>query len=135
MRRGARGFSLIVTIFVILVLAALGAFAVRIGITQQQTMNFSLLNARAQSAADSGIEYGANQALLGANCSASTVLNLAAPGLSGFTVTVTCSASAHNVAGTIYQAYALSATAQHGTYASSDFVQRTATRTVSNAPP
>jgi MSHA biogenesis protein MshP len=134
-RPRSAGFSLIVTIFVILVLAGLGAFAMRLGLTQQQTVNFSLLDARAQSAAASGIEYGANQALMGANCAPSTTLNPGAPGLAGFTITVTCSASTHNVAGMVYQAYLLSATAQHGTYGTSDFVQRTSTRTVTNAPP
>jgi hypothetical protein len=34
----------------------------------------------------------------------------------------------------LYQAYALSATAQLGNYGGSDFVSRTVTRTVTNAP-
>ena len=133
--RVARGFSLLVTLFVILVLAALAAFAMRIGATQGQSVDFGLLNARAQAAAASGIEYGANRALRAAICAPSTTLVLGAVGLKGFSVTVTCSASMHTVSGTSYEAYLLTATAQRGTYGSPDFVQASETRSVNNAPP
>ncbi|HXY97934.1 MAG TPA: hypothetical protein VEH00_13295 [Steroidobacteraceae bacterium] len=132
--RAARGFSLVVTLFVVLVLAALAAFALQIGVTQQQTVNFGLLNARAQAAADSGIQYGANQALVAASCPASTTLNPAAVGLPGFTLIVTCSASAHQIAANTYQAYVLTSTAQYGAYGASDYVSRTSSLTVNNAP-
>lgn len=140
-RAAARGFSLIVTIFVILVLAGLGAFAVRVGISQQQSVNFGLLNARAQAAAGSGIEYAANQALRQNHCPPTPpALTLTAAGLTGFSVTVTCQLSQHTIGPLpppptpMYQAYLLTSTAQYGTYGSSDFVQRTLTRSVTNAP-
>jgi MSHA biogenesis protein MshP len=132
--RRDRGFSLMAALFVILVLAALGAFAVRISVSQQQTAAFDLLNARAQSAADGGIEYGANRALKAASCPGSTTFNLAAAGLAGFRVTVTCAVSLHTIGYTSYSAYLLSSTAQQGTYGSADFVQRQVIRTVTNAP-
>jgi len=135
LRAGERGFSLLVTLFVILVLAALAAFAVRIGATQAQSVDFDLLNTRARAAAASGIEYGANRALRAASCVPSTILILGAVGLKGFSVTVTCSASMHTVSGTSYEAYLLTATAQRGTYGSPDFVQASETRSVNNAPP
>lgn len=133
-----RGFSLIAAIFVILVLGALAAFAVRVGATQQQTADFALLNARAQAAADSGIEFGANQALVHGSCpAAASTLNLTAVGLAGFTVTVTCTVTNHQIGAapaTTYQAYALTSVAQLGTYGTSGYVARTAARTVNNAP-
>ena len=132
--RSARGFSLIAAIFVILVVSALGAFALRVGITQQQTVVFTLLSARAQVAADSGIEYGANRALKAASCPSTTTLNLTAAGLAGFSVTVKCAASPHNVGGTSYQAYSLTSTARRGNYGTADFVSRTSVRVVTNAP-
>ncbi|MGH8221002.1 MAG: type II secretion system protein [Steroidobacteraceae bacterium] len=135
-RRRSRGFSLIVTVFVILVLAALGVFAVRIGVTQQQSVDFDLLNARAQAAAASGIEYGAYQALVALKCPPpSKTLHPTATGLTGFTVTVTCSPSMHTVSGASKESYLLSAVAQRGVYGSPDFVQASATRSVNNAPP
>ena len=139
--RDAHGFSLIVTLFVILVLAALGLFALRIAATQQQSVDFGLLEARAQAAAASGIQYGANRALQAPGiCAASKTLNLTAPGLQGFTVTVSCSASTHAVLGSPCPgnnctSYALTAIAQRGVYGKPDFVQATQSLSVNNAPP
>jgi len=132
--RRERGFALMATIFVLLVLTALAAFAVRIGTNQQQSVAFDVLIARAQAAADSGIEYGANRALTVSQCAASTVLTPTAPALNGFTVTVTCSASPHQVGAVTYHAYVLQSTAQKGTYGSADYVARTSSRTVNDAP-
>ena len=138
MRRDAGGFALIAAIFVILVLAALALFAVRIGATQQQTADYALLNARARLAADSGIEYGTNQALLHGSCpAAATTLSLTAVGLNGFTVKVTCTVTNHQIGAappTTYHAYALTSVAQLGIYGTSGYVARTATRTVNDAP-
>jgi MSHA biogenesis protein MshP len=133
--RGMQGFSLIVTIFVIVVLAALGFFALQIAETQQQSVDYGLLNARAQSAAASGIQYGANRALKAGVCAASKTLNLTATGLTGFSVIVTCTTTTHTVSGTNYQSYALNAVAQRGTYGNPDFVQATQSLSVNNAPP
>jgi len=132
--RTERGFSLVVAVFVILVLAALAAFAIRVGASQQYAASSDLLIARAQAAAASGIEYGANRALRAASCPASVALAPTAVGLKGFTVTVTCAVSAHQIGLNVYQAYALSATAQRGNYGTPDFVSRTVTRSVTNAP-
>ena len=74
--RAARGFALLAAIFVLLVLAALAAFAFRIGLNQQQTASYDVLLARAQAAADSGLEYGANRALKAGSCAASTSVAL-----------------------------------------------------------
>ncbi len=135
--RPAGGFALIAAIFVTLVLAALAAFAVRIGATQQQTADFGMLNARAQAAADSGIEYGLNQALVHGSCPGpSTTLSPTAAGLKGFTVVVTCTVTNHQIGAgpTTYHAYALTSVAQLGTYGTSGYVARTAVRTVTDAP-
>lgn len=135
-RQSERGFSLVAAVFVILVLAALGTYAVRVGITEQQTAAFDLSIARAQAAADSGIEYGANRALTVASCPATkTTLAPAAPGMTGFTITVTCAVVTPNIGGNVYSVYTLTSIASRGTYGTSDFVSRNATRTVTNAPP
>jgi MSHA biogenesis protein MshP len=133
--RKERGFALMATIFVLLVLTALAAFSVRIATTQQQSVAFDVLVARAQAAADSGIEYGANQALRYAQCPGSAPVTLGAATLNGFAVTVTCSPTPpHQVGATSYHAYVLQSTAQQGTYGSADYVARTVTRTVNDAP-
>jgi MSHA biogenesis protein MshP len=130
------GFALVAAIFVLLTLAALAAFAFRIGLNQQQTASYDLLVVRAQAAADSGIEYAANQALKSGSCLSSTPLTLTAVGLSGFTVTVTCQRSPvlHRIGAQSYPAFTLTSTARRGTYGSADFVSRTAAASVSTAP-
>ena len=135
-RDRSRGFSLVIAIFVVLVLATLGAIAVRLGVTQQQAADFGLLEIRAQAAAEAGIEYGVNRALKAGSCPASVTLNPAAPGLLGYVVSVSCSPTpAHLVLGVARQTYVVSATAKRGTYGNADFVARSVTRTATNAPP
>ncbi len=128
-----RGFSLVAAIFLIVVIAALGAFAVRIGASQQQTVSLELLSARALSAAQSGIEFGAYQALDASSC-ANTTLNLAEAGLNGFTVDVTCAATAHAESGGTVNVYRIDATAYAGTYGMPDYVSRHVFATFTDAP-
>ena len=118
-----RGFSLVAALFLIVVVALLGAFAVRIGAGQQQTVNLALLSAKALAAANSGIEYGAHQALNAGSC-ASTTLNLTEGGLNGFTVSVTCSFTPHTVSTTAVNVYRIDATASMGAFGQPDFVSR-----------
>lgn len=106
-----RGFSIITAIFLIVVLAALGAFAVSLSRVQQTTAAYDEMGSRAWQAAQAGIEWGAWQALRnGGACAGAT--NLALPGsLVLFTVTVNCISTAHVEAGTPVTIYQLAATA------------------------
>ncbi|HUN71492.1 MAG TPA: hypothetical protein VMU52_04215 [Steroidobacteraceae bacterium] len=136
------GFSLVAAIFLIVVLAALGAFAVQVAMSQYQSSTSELLQARAQAAAQAGIEYEANLALhrVPASCLAANTLNLTATAgaLAGFVVKVACSSTTHQIyTGGVpqnYTVYALAATASKGTYGAQDYVARTVTRNVTNAP-
>lgn len=139
------GFSLVAAIFLIVVLAALGAFAVQVAMTQYQTSSSELLQARAQAAAEAGIEYGANLTLqvptICTSTPSSNTLNLTQGTLTGFVVTVTCTPTQHQIYSPStstwqpYTVYALAATASEGAYGSQDYVARTVTRNVTNAPP
>jgi MSHA biogenesis protein MshP len=131
-RTSSAGFSLIAALFLIVVVAALGAFAVRIGSGQQQTVNLALLSARALSAANSGIEFGANRALAG-SCAGAT-LNLTEAGLNGFTVTVTCTVATHAENNIAVSVYRIGATAVAGTYGMPDYVSRYVYATFTSVP-
>jgi MSHA biogenesis protein MshP len=141
--KGQSGFSLVAVIFLIVVLAALGAFAVQVAMTQYQGSNLELLQARAQAAAEAGIEYDANLALqrVPASCLASNTLTLrpTAGALAGFVVQVTCTSTTHQIyiaaTPTIKTVYALSATASEGSYGTQGYVTRTVTRNVTDASP
>ncbi len=124
-----RGFSLIAAVFLIVVLAVLGAFAVRIGSTQQQTVSLSIAQARALAAANTGIEFGSQQVLNGGNCGTTTLV-LTEMSLSGFTVKVGCTAVSHTALTLPKTSYALDAVAHKGAYGTPDYVSRHVTRTV-----
>lgn len=112
MRVGQRGFSIITAIFLIVVLAAFGAFAVSMFRVQQTSAALDELGSRAYQAAQAGIEWGAWQVLRGPGTCAAATGNLALPGsLSGFTATVTCASTSHTEAGNPVTIYQLTATA------------------------
>lgn len=104
-KRGSRqaGFSVVTAVFLVVVLALLGAFIVSVSGLQQAGHQLDVQGVRAYQAARAGLEWGAYQVLdpnntLGTpalpSCPASpTSLSGLAQSLSVFTVTVTCSAS------------------------------------------
>jgi MSHA biogenesis protein MshP len=128
-----RGFSLVAALFLIVVLATLGTFAIRAGLGQQQTVNLAVLGSRALEAARTGIEWGAQRALVGGVC-ANTTLNLTEGTLNGFTVQVTCVVTNHAEAGGTYQVYTFTSLAQSGVYGTNDYVSRSVRARFTNAP-
>ena len=122
-RRPQRGVSLVAAIFLLVVLAGLGVFAVRLGVLQAQTTTSGLRAAQAFHAAKSGIAWAAHQALNGGLCGPA-VLNLAEGGTSGFDVTIQCAQSAHIEAGSALNVFIIDALAEAGTYGGPDYVSR-----------
>lgn len=92
-----RGVSLISAIFLLVVIAALGVFAVTLSTTQNQSQTMDVMGARAYQAALAGVEWAAfnasNQAGAAwvAGCPVSSALAPLAGNLAPFTVTVNCS--------------------------------------------
>jgi Tfp pilus assembly protein PilX len=137
-----RGMALVAVVFMIVVLAAFAAFAMRVGAASEQDVATELLGERAMAAARSGLEFGLNRALTpppAASCAAhpTTAINpssftLTQGSLNGFAVTVTFFCT--DVVAGNYQSFNLVATATRGAYGSPDYVARTVTRFVSNAP-
>ena len=96
-RQGEGGFAIISAIFIVVVLALLGAFAARISGTQHIGSALDLQSARVLQAARSGLEWGMYQWAHGASYTCPATTNLAMPGtatsLAGITVTVTCTST------------------------------------------
>ncbi|OGS90374.1 MAG: hypothetical protein A2Z95_03180 [Gallionellales bacterium GWA2_60_18] len=131
--RSSKGFSLISAIFLLVVIAALGTFAVTLSTTQQQSAALDVMGARAYQAARVGIEWGAYQALpnsavgFAADCRAGATSQQVTPlpnTLSGFTVNVGCSSTAHSEAAATVTVYQLTSTATQGTVATPNYVER-----------
>ena len=127
-----RGVSLITALFLIVVLAGIASFAVRLTAVQQQSVGSSLQATRALLAARSGIEWAAHRALNGGSCSAQST-TLSEAGAAGFTVSVTCSQSAHSEGGATVNVYAIESLAESGSYGGPDYVSRRLHATVTDA--
>ena len=133
-RRGKQaGMALVAALFLMVVVASLGAFAVRIGAGQQQTVNLALLGTRAMAAASSGIEWAAYQALIGGVACPSGTLSLTEGALSGFTVTVTCNVRSHAEGSGTVNIYVVEAFASKGSYGTPDYVSRRIRAKLTNA--
>ena len=129
MHKFQNGFSLISAIFLLVVIAALGTFAVTLSTTQQQSAALDVMGARAYQAARAGIEWGAYQVLRnGGSCAATQDLPALAGTLNGFTVTVTCAAvpqydEANTVTGKV-TIYNLTSTAIQGAVNTPNYINR-----------
>ncbi|NNC64509.1 MAG: pilus assembly protein MshP [Gammaproteobacteria bacterium] len=122
-RARQRGVSLVAAIFLLVVLAGLGVFAVRLGVLQAQTTASGLRAAQAFHAARAGVAWAAHQALNGGGCGAAT-LNLTEGGTSGFDVAIQCAQSSHVEAGSTVNVYVIDALAEGGAYGGPDYVSR-----------
>jgi len=116
-------------IFLLVVLAALGAFMVTFSTVQHTTSAQDVLGVRAAQAARAGIEWGSYQVLTpvaaptAAACTTSPLV--LAGNLTGFTVTVTCSTFGPFVEnGNSITIYNITSTASMGTAGSSTYVNR-----------
>jgi MSHA biogenesis protein MshP len=129
----AAGFVLPSAIFLLVVLAALGAYLVSIGTTQQQTLVQDVEGTRAYWAARAAAEYGLALALSPEDTGGPTVFAACPTGvpggaLEGFSITLTCERSpavGHHVeAGVHLVVYTISATASRGTPGGFGYVER-----------
>ncbi len=84
-----QGFALILAIFMIVTLAAIGVYLVTVSTGQVQAVTQDEQGARAYQAARTGVDWGAFQLLRNSSCTASQTLTLT-QGLSGFYAEVVC---------------------------------------------
>ncbi len=129
-----RGFSLVTAIFILVILATLGAFMVSFSTAQHSTIAMDIQSARALQASRAGIEWGAYQLLVPAGGPAvacadapgSTPFSMTfnAPSLTGFTTAVTCSKTTHTEGANTIIVYVLTSTATYGAVNTPDYVAR-----------
>lgn len=118
MRKLQQGFSLVSAIFLLVVIAALGTFAVTLSTSQQQSSALDVMGARAYQAARAGIEwaaFGVSQTAPGvqwAGCAPTTNLGALGGTLAPFSVVVTCTASSFVEGTSTFWIYDVTATAK-----------------------
>lgn len=133
---GQRGFSLVSAIFLLVVLAGLGAAMVSFSTTQNQGLAMDVMGSRAYQAASAGIEWAAYnvQAGVGVSAPAAVVFSPAGTPLAGnladFEVTVsiaaasaTDAANAGETPGTVWS-YDITASAVWGAAGTENRVER-----------
>lgn len=138
-RRHSRGFSLVAAIFLLVILALLGAFMVTIGEAERWTTVEAAQGARAYQAAQAGLEWGIAQTVpIGGafSCPAGPPASFA---VGGFNVTVTRTPAAGNPytegATTVNVcAVASTAVAAGATLGNPDYFSRTLQATITDAP-
>lgn len=121
--RKQNGAALVVALFLMVVLALLGAVTVRLTSVQTQTVSLSLLSERAFLASRTGIQWAAHRALNGGICAAAST-TLTEAGVNGFTVDIGCSSSSHNEGAAVTTIYHLESFAHAGSYGNPDYVSR-----------
>lgn len=119
-----RGFALVAALFLLVVLAMLGAFAVRMNMTQRHASDLELQELRAQAALSSYIEYAAARLLVPGVNNCGNLVNLPVDGFAvRFDQCVVASPTSNGVAVNIYT---IDLTASRGAYGTPEFVQRRA---------
>lgn len=141
-----RGFSLVTAIFLLVVLAGLGAVMVTFSTAQHQNLAMDLMGSRAYQAARAGVEWSAYEILkspagtFASGCrtlaGASEVIpvNTLAGQLAPFTVNISCATTAQSDVtpatadttqdiGTVF-VYSVSSVANAGTLGQLDYVER-----------
>ncbi len=110
-----KGFSLVSAIFLLVVVAALGAFAVTISTTQHQSQALDVMGARAYQAARAGIEWAAFNVATGpvpwAGCAPAATVALTGELAAFSPITVNCIAASHVEGASTIWVYDVSAVA------------------------
>lgn len=121
-----RGVALVAAVFLIVVLAGIGALAVRANMTQQQLPNLHLQDLRLRAVLNAGIQYAAARVLATGQCSR-VASNLT---LEGFDVDLDCDEDSFTVNGATVEVFTLTVSAGRGSYGSPDYVSRSSTARV-----
>src|SRR5882762_6853209 len=85
-----RGFSLVVAIFVLVIMALIGSSMVTILTLQNSTVSYGVQGTRAYLAALSGVDWAIEQAITNHACPAAASFGVGTGGPGNFTVSVTC---------------------------------------------
>jgi MSHA biogenesis protein MshP len=119
------GFALVAALFMLVVLAVLGAAAVRLNMSQQSSSDLDLAGVRADAAVETGIEYAAARVLTTGDCSGFPLSPTIALQLAqDFQVTLSCTTAETLVNTPTVTVFSVTAIASHGLYGSPEFVSR-----------
>lgn len=120
-----RGFAIVAALFLIVTLAALGAFMVTISNTQHLTSAQDVQGSRAYWAARSGLEWAIAGVSSTSACPASPPATI-----NGFTLTITCTPQTYTEASASINIFKLSSVAKIGTVGSLGYIERSVSASI-----
>lgn len=118
-----QGFAAIAAIFLVVVLAALGAFMVSISNTQQLTSAQDLQGSRAYWAARAGLEWAVASIVVTPTTCPSPPVPFTVDTGADFTLTLTCSQAAYSDS-TVVNIFQITSVAKSGTLGSVGYIER-----------
>jgi MSHA biogenesis protein MshP len=118
-----QGFTLISAIFILVVLALLGSYMVRLSATQRVTTLYALQGARAYQAARAGVEWSIARIAIDGNCGTVNGAALTFSGLSGFSVALACNLQSYTEVNNV-DIYTVTSTSIYANYGDADYVYR-----------
>lgn len=125
--RLSSGFMLPLAIFLLVVLAALGGYAMRLSVMTNTVTTQDILSVRAYYAARAGAEWAAMRVLNPSTTSLQNCPTDTMPlSINGFNVTITCQRAIYNEQGSDRNVgvYEIASIARQGTAGSLDYVER-----------
>lgn len=129
-RARQQGFAIVAGIFLLMLLAALGALMVTFSNVQHATSAQDMQGTRAYQAARAGLEWGIYRARIAASCAATSALPALVDDLAPFTVTVECVSTAYTEGAGGGTMYDITSTAKSGAVGSPHYVERQLRATV-----
>lgn len=110
------GFSLITAIFVLVITSSAAVVLYKMMGGQSEMLVSSGIGIQSSLAAESGLEWGINEAVVKGNCSASSSLSFSDNSLGEISVTVTCSAINETEMSNAVTLYEIQSTATYGSF-------------------
>jgi MSHA biogenesis protein MshP len=131
-KRRDAGFAMVTAIFLLVVLAALGAFMITLSGVHQATPFQALTASRVYYGAKAGLDWGIQRAIATGSCAGSSTVNLTGSGLNGVTAIVSCTTGGlTHTGGNVYR---ITSTGSYGTFGSVDYARRQLQATVTDIP-
>lgn len=125
MHHKVQGFSLVSTIFILIILGLASSYIVSLSAVARETSIRSIQGERAFFSARSGIEWAVREIVLDSTqCPSNTTLTLSQGGLNGFQATVSCTATLYTEGSSSYNIFDIVSVAEFGTFGDSDYVSR-----------
>jgi MSHA biogenesis protein MshP len=125
----SKGFSLVSVLFILVVLAALGGYIVKLSLVQHTTTSMSIQSARAWFAASSGLEWATYQINNGRDCA--YLQGNDGFQVEGYSINVTeCGMESITEGSLHYNMFRVSVEAAYGSFGSLDYSSRTITAVI-----